>query len=145
MMEWFEVQKCMNHLLIFVAFWTVLFLNWLVMLPGSIMKLGLPGFPFFTILRIPFFLVRFGCMVTSAGLWHRLTNNLHLDCPNLQPQLGMPELSQRLHFGLMYRNSLCWSLMVPPWWRSHTVIPSLTVIRVAGSQLELCVYKFHWL
>ena len=39
------------------------------------MKSRLPSIPFFTVLRIPFLLVRLTCMVTSAGYRHRLTNN----------------------------------------------------------------------
>ena len=102
------------------------------------MKSWLPSFPFFTLLRICLFLlVRFDCTVTSTGHQHRLINNLHLGCPSLQPLWRVSELSQRLGSGLMYRSSLCQSLMMPSWQRSLTLILSHTVIRVAGSQLEV--------
>ena len=48
----------------------------------------------------------------------------------------MPEPSQRPGSSLMLRNSLCQSLVVLPWKRSLTLIPHLTVIRVAGSRLS---------
>ena len=56
----------------------------------------LPGFHFFKMLIILFFLVRYAFMVTSTAVCHRLTNNPHLDCPSIQPLWGVPEPSQRL-------------------------------------------------
>ena len=73
--------------------------------------------------------VRLAWMVASAGNRHRLTTNPPLECPSLQPLWGMPEPSKRLGSGLMYRNSLCWSLVVPPCQRSHALMPSLAVVR----------------
>ena len=48
------------------------------------MKSGLPIFPFLIVLKILFFLVRLAYMITSTGVWYRLTFNLPLDCPSLQ-------------------------------------------------------------
>ena len=101
-----------------------------------------PQFPFLTMLITLYILVRLAFMITSTGLWYRLTNNLHLDCSSIQPLRGVPRPSQRLSSGLMYRHDLCWSLMVPPWQRSLTWILGLKVIWVAGSQLGY-VYQFH--
>ena len=75
--------------------------------------------------------------VASTGLWPRLTNNSHLNFSRLQPLWGVPGTIQRLSSGLIYGNSLCQGLVVPPWQRILTLILSLTVIRVAGSQLEV--------
>ena len=55
----------------------------LILLPGSVMKSGLPSFPFFRILRIPFLLVRLAFMIASTGHWQRITNNPYVDCPTL--------------------------------------------------------------
>ena len=94
-------------------------------------------FQFFTILRIPFLLVRLVCMVLSTSCWYRLTNNSPLDYPSLQPLWGVPEPSQELGSGLMSRNRWCQIVLVPPWQRSFILILSLTVIRVAESELEV--------
>ena len=96
---------------------------------------GPHSFPFFTTLRILFLLVRCTFVVTSAGLWHRLSNNPHLDCPSIQPLCGVLGSSQSLGSGLMCQNSMCQSLVVPPWQRSLTWTLGLKVIRVVGSQL----------
>ena len=89
------------------------------------------------ILRIPFLIVRLACLIASKSYWHRLTNYPHLDCPSLQPLRGVPESRQRLVSTLKYRNGLCWTLAIPPWQRSLTVIQSVTEVRVARSQLEV--------
>ena len=72
----------------------------------SVLKSGLPSFPFFTTLRMVIFLVRLAFMGISTVLWHRLTTNPHLDCPSLPPLSGVPEPSKRLSLALMYINSL---------------------------------------
>ena len=81
--------------------------------------------------------MRLAFIVTSTGLWNRLTINPHLDCPSLQPLWRMPGTSRRLGSGLMYRNNLCQSLVVPPSQRWLTWILRLKVIRVLQSMTEL--------
>ena len=44
----------------------------LIVLPSNIMKSQLPSFSFFTVLRIPFLLVRLAWTVMQSGQWHRL-------------------------------------------------------------------------
>ena len=70
-----------------------------------------------------------------SWFWHRLINNPYLGCPSLQLLGEVPGPSLRMYSGLMYRNDQCWSLEVPSLLRRLFYIISLTVIRVAGSQL----------
>ena len=121
-------------------FWTVLHLNrlaiqliFLILLSGSIIKSGLPSFPFFT-LRIPFLLKRLACMVTSTGHWQKLTNNPLLDCPSLQP----PSEVLKASFQFNVQNGLCCSLVMPPWQRSLTFMVSLTVVRKSPGGASTC-------
>ena len=92
----FQFQKCMNYLQGFITLWTMLCLKrlviqvvfqhiFLILLQHNIIKSELPSSPFSTILRTMYHLVRLAFMVTLSGLWLRLSNNLPLACPSLQP------------------------------------------------------------
>ena len=102
------------------------------------MKVGLNSFPSFTTLMILLLLGSPSVTVTLTGLWYRLTHNLHLDFSSLQPQWTVPEPSQRLGLGLITDvtcNKVWWCLLSEEaplrYWH--------WVIRVAGSQLGVCV------
>ena len=77
----------MYELLGFVTFWRVLYVNgleiqlifyhmFLILLPSSVMKSGIHSFLFFTAFMILVFLVKLAFLVTSTGLWHKLTKIL---------------------------------------------------------------------
>ena len=65
------------------------------------------------VFRDTFHLVRLAFMVTLTGLWLRLSNNLYLACPSLQPLCEVAKPNQRLASHLMYKNGLCLSLVIP--------------------------------
>ena len=81
--------------------------------------------------------MRYAFVVTSTGLWQRLTNNLHMDCHDLQTLWGVPDPRVRLGSGLKYRKSLC-QIQVPAFLvKSLIGILGLKVLMLAGSQLGL--------
>ena len=94
------------------------------------MKSGHYSSPFFTVFRFLFIL-------RSLPLWSLAWTHQQSSLRLSQSSSFMrgPEASQSLGCGFMLENGLCCSLVVPPWQRSLTLILSLTVIRVAGSQL----------
>ena len=76
-----QTVLCPNRLIIQFIFKHI----FLILLPGNVMMPGLHSIPSFTTLMIVFLLVRLAFIVTSTGLWQRLTNTRHLDCSGLQP------------------------------------------------------------
>ena len=60
-----------------------------------------------------------------------------LDHPSPLFLWRVPGLGTGLGFGLLFRNSLCWSLMVPSYKGNLTLTVYLRVIRVAGSTWEV--------
>ena len=53
----------------------------LILLPDSIMIIGFPSFPFFTVLKILFLQVRLAFMSASTGPEHKFITNPPLYCP----------------------------------------------------------------
>ena len=104
------------------------------MLPGSAVKPGLSSFPFFMVLRIPFLLVRLAYMDALTSPWHRPTTTPPLDCPSPHLYEGA-RTKPKSGFWFNAQKVPCKSVVVSPWQWSLTFIPSLMVIRVAGSQL----------
>ena len=59
-------------------------------------------------------------MVTSTGLWFRLSNNLPFGFSQSHT-LRVGKAGSKTGFSYMCKNSLCWSfLVVPPWQKSLT-------------------------
>ena len=108
-----------------------------ILLQDSVMKSRLFSFPFFTVSRILLTPVRLAFIDTSPSPWHRLTTNPPLDCPSPQHLWGVQEMSQGKGSSLMFRNSLCKSLVVHPCQRSLTLIQNLKVIRMGRNQCEV--------
>ena len=70
------------------------------------MKSGLHIYPFFTLLKAMFLLVRLAFMVTLIGLWIRLDNNPPLACPSLQPLWDVENPDPKLVSCLMLKTAL---------------------------------------
>ena len=58
-----------------------------MLLPGSVVKSGFHSYPFFTILRMLFLLVKLAFMAVLTHLWHRLSNNPPLACLKSSPSI----------------------------------------------------------
>ena len=131
----FWTVLCRNELVIQLIFFNFFNSLFLILLSGCVKKCWFYSLLFFTMFMKLFLLVRLSHMIASIGLCHRLPNSPHLDCPSLQPLWGMLGPSQRMGSCLIYRNDLCWCLVVPPWHRSLTWILGLKVISMGGSYL----------
>ena len=123
MVEWLQLQKCMNYLPRFMTFWTMLFLNRLViqiifnlslliLLPGSIGKSRLLNFPFFIVWRILFLPVRLVFMPTPTGPWHRSTHQFLISVRGARART-------RAGFWFNVQKWPYWSLVVPICQRSR--------------------------
>ena len=153
--RFFPYQKCMNSLPGFRKFWKILCLNMVSdtahiiaylfnLLPGSVVKSGLHSSPFFTDWRTMLHLVRFAFMDALTGLCFRLSNNIPLTCPSLQPLWEVAKPDLKLFSSFNVQKWPCQILVVGHWQRSLTLKLDIRVIRIARGDLDI-IWQFQWI